>query len=78
MYRDGLGVERDLKKANMLFHAAAQQDLAEAQVNLGKFHFGKKRKKALHAMRKADQIDSLYFLCAENRHGRLCARQHVF
>ncbi|GAA5980248.1 hypothetical protein JCM10908_001587 [Rhodotorula pacifica] len=40
MYRDGLGVERDLKKANMLFHAAAQQDLAEAQVNLGKFHFG--------------------------------------
>lgn len=42
MYRDGLGVERDLKKANMLFHAAAQQDLAEAQVNLGKFHFGEK------------------------------------
>ncbi|TKA54602.1 hypothetical protein B0A53_03009 [Rhodotorula sp. CCFEE 5036] len=40
MYRDGLGVERDLKKANMLFHAAAQQDLAEAQVNLGKYHFG--------------------------------------
>lgn len=40
MYRDGLGVERDLKKANMLFHAAAQQDLPEAQVNLGKFHFG--------------------------------------
>ncbi|GAA5878161.1 hypothetical protein JCM3774_004315 [Rhodotorula dairenensis] len=40
MYRDGLGVERDLKKANLLFHAAAQQDLAEAQVNLGKFHFG--------------------------------------
>lgn len=40
MYRDGLGVARDVKKANMLFLAAAQQDLAEAQVNLGKFHFG--------------------------------------
>lgn len=40
MFRDGLGVDRDLQKANMLFLAAAQQDLAEAQVNLGKFHFG--------------------------------------
>ncbi|SCV68301.1 BQ2448_422 [Microbotryum intermedium] len=40
MHRDGLGVERDLKKANLYFGAAAQQDLAEAQVNLGKFHFG--------------------------------------
>ncbi|GAA5994789.1 ubiquitin ligase complex subunit HRD3 [Rhodotorula paludigena] len=40
MYRDGLGVERDLKKALQLFHAAAQLDLAEAQINLGKYHFG--------------------------------------
>ncbi|KAK4058132.1 ERAD-associated protein [Microbotryomycetes sp. JL221] len=40
LYRDGLGVDRDLKKANMFFHAAAQHDLAEAQVNLGKYHFG--------------------------------------
>jgi SEL1 protein len=40
MYRDGLGVERNLKTAIMHFHAAAQQDLAEAQVNLGKYHFG--------------------------------------
>lgn len=40
MYRDGLGVPRDLPKANLYFHAAAQQDLAEAQVNLGKYHFG--------------------------------------
>lgn len=40
MYRDGLGVERDLKRAILLFHAAAQQDLADAQVNLGKYHFG--------------------------------------
>lgn len=41
MYRDGLGVERDVKKANLYFHGAAQADLAEAQVNLGKYHFGK-------------------------------------
>lgn len=40
MYRDGLGVERNLKTALMHFHAAAQQDLADAQVNLGKYHFG--------------------------------------
>ncbi|GAA5872577.1 hypothetical protein JCM16303_004569 [Sporobolomyces ruberrimus] len=40
MYRDGLGVDRNLKTAIMHFHAAAQQDLAEAQVNLGKYHFG--------------------------------------
>lgn len=40
MYRDGLGVERDIKKAIAFFHAAAQQDHAEAQVNLGKYHFG--------------------------------------
>ncbi|GAA6059101.1 hypothetical protein JCM10212_002072 [Sporobolomyces blumeae] len=39
MYRDGLGVERNLKTAIMHFHAAAQQDLADAQVNLGKYHF---------------------------------------
>ncbi|GAA5988858.1 hypothetical protein JCM11641_005045 [Rhodosporidiobolus odoratus] len=40
MYRDGLGVERDMKKAIAYFQAAAQHDLAEAQVNLGKYHFG--------------------------------------
>ncbi|GAA5849904.1 hypothetical protein JCM8547_000949 [Rhodosporidiobolus lusitaniae] len=40
MYRDGLGVERDVNKAMAFFHAAAQQDHVEAQVNLGKYHFG--------------------------------------
>ena len=40
MYRDGLGVERNLKTSLLHFHTAAQQDLAEAQVNLGKYHFG--------------------------------------
>ncbi|GAA5831897.1 hypothetical protein JCM11251_003924 [Rhodosporidiobolus azoricus] len=40
MFRDGLGVERDLKKALAYFAAAAQQDHVDAQVNLGKYHFG--------------------------------------
>ncbi|KAI5479884.1 ubiquitin-protein ligase Sel1/Ubx2 [Pseudohyphozyma bogoriensis] len=40
LYRDGLGVERDVKKANLYFLSAAQADLADAQVNLGKYHFG--------------------------------------
>ncbi|KAL0955834.1 hypothetical protein HGRIS_002036 [Hohenbuehelia grisea] len=40
IYRDGLaGVKPDMKKAVLLFMAAAQQDLVEAQVNLGKFHY---------------------------------------
>ena len=38
MYRDGLGVPVDKQKAFHYFTAAAGQDLAEAQVNLGKMH----------------------------------------
>lgn len=41
MYRDGLGMPRDLKKAISYFQAAAQADHADAQVNLGKYHFGR-------------------------------------
>ncbi|GAA6001639.1 hypothetical protein JCM10207_002243 [Rhodosporidiobolus poonsookiae] len=40
MYRDGLGVERDLTKATNFFQAASQNDHPDAQVNLGKLHFG--------------------------------------
>lgn len=40
MYRDGLGVERNEKKAYTHFRTAAQADLAEAEVNLGKWHYG--------------------------------------
>lgn len=39
MYRDGLGVHRDLVKAKALF-ASASQDVADASVNLGKLAFG--------------------------------------
>lgn len=41
IYRDGLaGGKKDSKVAHEYFVAAASQDLAEAQVNLGKYHFG--------------------------------------
>lgn len=42
IYRDGLvpGSKPDLKKAAHHFTAAAGQELAEAQVNIAKIHFG--------------------------------------
>ncbi len=40
IYRDGLGVKQDIKKALACFDAAAAQELAEAQVNMGRYHFG--------------------------------------
>ncbi|KAF8967950.1 hypothetical protein BDZ97DRAFT_1802104 [Flammula alnicola] len=39
MYRDGLGVKVDMPKALAHFNAAAGQELAEAQVNIGKYHY---------------------------------------
>ncbi|GAA5922215.1 ubiquitin ligase complex subunit HRD3 [Sporobolomyces koalae] len=72
MYRDGLGVERNLKIALAHFHAAAQQDLAEAQVNLGKYHFGRGEnvlatgffEAAIRSdgMRQTDTFQSYYYL----------------
>lgn len=41
IWRDGLvDNKRDLKKALSYFAAASTQELAEAQVNLGKYHYG--------------------------------------
>lgn len=41
IWRDGLvDGKKDMKKALVHFAAAAQQEVAEAQVNLGKAHFG--------------------------------------
>ena len=37
MYRDGLGVPVNVGSAKAYFQAAAQMDLAEAKVHLGKF-----------------------------------------
>jgi SEL1 protein len=39
MYRDGLGVKADHSKALAYFNHAAGQELAEAQVNVGKHHY---------------------------------------
>ena len=40
IWRDGLvDSKKDLKKALGYFGAAANQELAEAQVNLGKYHY---------------------------------------
>ncbi|KAF5380549.1 hypothetical protein D9615_004708 [Tricholomella constricta] len=43
IHRDGLvhGMRADIKKALKHFGAAAEQELAEAHVNLGKYHFGR-------------------------------------
>lgn len=38
LFRDGLGVKQDIKRALNYFQAATGQDLAEAQVNLAKYH----------------------------------------
>lgn len=41
MYRDGLGGKADPNKALSYFNHAAGQELAEAQVNVGKYHYSK-------------------------------------
>lgn len=42
IWRDGLlDGKKDMKKALLYFGAAASQELAEAQVNIGKYHYGK-------------------------------------
>jgi TPR repeat protein len=41
MYRDGLGVRRNLDKALEYFQLAADAELADANVNLGKYYMGK-------------------------------------
>jgi len=39
IYRDGLGTKVDNKFSLAHFTAAAGQELAEAQVNIGKYHY---------------------------------------
>jgi SEL1 protein len=41
IWRDGLGIKKDERKAVANFGIAAGQDLAEAQVNMGKYHYSK-------------------------------------
>jgi len=47
IYRDGLGIKPDMKSALAHFNAAAIQELPEAQVNLGKYHYCESRRLSL-------------------------------
>lgn len=42
MFRDGLGVHRDLNKAFAYFKAAAAENLVEAQINLARLYYGQR------------------------------------
>jgi SEL1 protein len=42
IYRDGLGTKADIKLSFAHFTAAAGQELAEAQVNIGKYHYSER------------------------------------
>lgn len=41
MYRDGLGVRQNIEKALEYFQLASDAELADANVNLGKYYMGK-------------------------------------
>ncbi|KII95703.1 hypothetical protein PLICRDRAFT_150569 [Plicaturopsis crispa FD-325 SS-3] len=68
IWRDGLVQGRkDMKKAIAHFTAAAGQDLAEAQVNLGKYHFNRNEIKAATAhfetaIRHGSPFEAYYYL----------------
>lgn len=68
IWRDGLVEGRkDMKKAHNHFSAAATQDLAEAQVNLGKYHYsrGEYKSAAVHfeaAVRQGSPFEAYYYL----------------
>ena len=51
IWRDGLGVKADLFKAQEYFQAAADQDLGEAHVNLGKLALGPSSQASYHLIR---------------------------
>lgn len=40
MYRDGLGVKEDIDQAVAYFQSAANAELADAHVNLGRYYMG--------------------------------------
>jgi len=69
MYRDGLipGVKADMTAALSHFNAAAGQELAEAQVNIGKYHFPHK---AIQLVRIGPLCDNIgvVFVCIWCRH----------
>ncbi|KAH9942227.1 HCP-like protein [Epithele typhae] len=68
IWRDGLmDGKKDLKKAMSHFHAAANQDLAEAHVNLAKYHFhrGELKQATAHfenSLRLGSPFEAYYYL----------------
>lgn len=48
MYRDGLGLTADSARAFNFFQSASSDNLAEAQVNLGKLYLGSSRSSPFH------------------------------
>ncbi|GJJ08477.1 hypothetical protein Clacol_002695 [Clathrus columnatus] len=69
MYRDGLGAKKDEKKSLTSFKIAANQDLAEAQVNLGKYHYYRGELNLANtyfdaAMRHGSPFEAFYYIAA--------------
>ncbi|KAF8583800.1 HCP-like protein [Ramaria rubella] len=69
MWRDGLGVKRDEAKAVANFGIAAGQDLAEAQVNMGKYHYNRGELTSANtyfdaAMRHGSPFEAYYYIAS--------------
>jgi TPR repeat protein len=73
MYRDGLGVAQDTRKAVGYFQTAANYELPDALVNLGKLYLSVgETNQAMqyfdHANRNGDAFQSFYYLAEYNAH----------
>ncbi|KAI9609333.1 hypothetical protein H4Q26_007283 [Puccinia striiformis f. sp. tritici PST-130] len=70
MYRDGLGVRRNLEKALEYFQLASDAELADANVNLGKYYMGVDPLNAVpyfdNAIKNGDTYQSYYYLAEIN------------
>lgn len=70
MYRDGLGLRRNLDKALDYFQLAADAELPDAYVNLGKYYMGVDPMSAVpyfdNAIKNGDNYQSYYYLAEIN------------
>lgn len=70
MYRDGLGVRRNIDKALDYFQLAADAELPDANVNLGKYYLGVDPMSAVpyfdNAIKHGDTYQSYYYLAEIN------------
>lgn len=73
MYRDGLGVPRDMAKALSHFQTAAAADHPEALVNLGRFHFSESPRRFLSPDAAANErVFFFAYHLVRNRSKRAC------